>query len=142
MLRDFTGLVTHKNSDVAGHSAAAVVDERRATSSTIELSRCETVESHTSTQVPFVSMCLACIVGRGREAPQPFHLGGEEAVIVTMLVVSLDDFSLDFDRQHHWRGQHAHNCSHHVRSWFYGSNSREHTAPRANSSTSFLTART
>ena len=65
MLRDLTGLVTHKNSDVAGHSAAAVVDERRATSSTIELSRCETVESHTSTQVPFASLCRACIVGRG-----------------------------------------------------------------------------
>ena len=90
MLRDFTGLVTHKNSDVAGHSAAAVVDERRATSSTIELSRCETVESHTSTQVPFTSLCRACIVGRSREAPQPFRLSGEEAVTVTMLVVSLD----------------------------------------------------
>ena len=84
MLRDLTGLVTHKNSDVAGHSAAAVVDERRATSSTIELSRCETVESHTSTQVPFAPLCRACIVGRGREAPQPFHLGGEEAVTVTL----------------------------------------------------------
>ena len=92
MLRDLTGLVTHKNSDVAGHSAAAVVDERRATSSTIELSRCKTVESHTSTQVPFASLCRACIVGRSREAPQPFHLGGEEAVTVTMLVVSLDVF--------------------------------------------------
>ena len=125
MMRDLTGLVTHENSDVAGHSAAAVVDERRATSSTIELSRCETVESHTSTQVPFASLCRACIVGRGREAPQPFHLGGEEAVIVAMLVVLLDVFFfLDFDRQHHWRGQHAHNCSHHARSWFYGSNSR------------------
>ena len=92
MMRDLTGLVTHENSDVAGHSAAAVVDERRATSSTIELSRCETVESHTSTQVPFASLCRACIVGRGREAPQPFHLGGEEAVIVAMLVVLLDVF--------------------------------------------------
>ena len=38
MLRDLTGLVTHKNSDVASHSAAAVC-----ASSTIELSRCETV---------------------------------------------------------------------------------------------------
>ena len=92
MLRDLTGLVTHKNSDVAGHSAAAVVDERRATSSTIELSRCKTVESHTSTQVPFASLCRACFVGRSREAPQPFHFGGEESVTVTMLVVSLDVF--------------------------------------------------
>ena len=28
MLRDFTALVTHENSDVAGYSAAAIVDER------------------------------------------------------------------------------------------------------------------
>ena len=94
MLRDLTGLVTRKNSDVAGHSAAAVVDERRATSSRIELSRCEAVESHTSTQVPFAPLCRACIVGRGREAPQHFHIGGDEAVTVTTLVVSLDNFSL------------------------------------------------
>ena len=66
----------------------------RATSSTIELSRCEAVESHTSTQVPFAPLCRACIVGRGREAPQPFHLGRDEAVTVTTLVASLDNFSL------------------------------------------------
>ena len=101
MMRD---LVTRKNSDVAGHSAAAVVDERRATSSRIELSRCEAVESHTSTQVPFAPLCRACIVGRGREAPQHFHIGGDEAVTVTTLVVSLDTFSLTLNRQHHWRG--------------------------------------
>ena len=50
------------------------------------------MESHTSTQVPFASLCRACIVGRGREAPQSFHLGGEEVVTVTVLVVSLDVF--------------------------------------------------
>ena len=94
MLRDLTGLVTRKNSDVASHSAAAVVDERRVASTTIELYRCKTVEPHTSTQFPFAPLCRACIVGRGREAPQPFHLGGDEAVTVTTLVVSLDNFSL------------------------------------------------
>ena len=31
---------------------------------------------------------------KGREAPQPFHLGGDEAVTVTTLVVSLDKFPL------------------------------------------------
>ena len=56
MLRDLTGLVTHEHSgwaghsatadadeesDVAGYSAAAIVDERRVASSTIELPSCE-----------------------------------------------------------------------------------------------------
>ena len=91
ILRDLTGLVTHKNSDVAGNSAAAVVDERRVASSTIELYRCETVESHTSTQLPFASLFCACIVGKGREAPQPFHLGGEEAVIVVFSLPLTDN---------------------------------------------------
>ena len=108
MLRDLTGLVTHENSawaghsatadvdedsDVAGYSAAAVVDERRVASSTIELYRCEAVESHTSTQVPFASLCRACIVGRGREAPQPFHLGGAVSVSVTTPIESLENLS-------------------------------------------------
>ena len=44
---------------------------------------------------------LHCVVhvsleGAEREAPQPPHLGGDEAVTVTMLVVLLDDFSLTF----------------------------------------------
>ena len=42
----------------------------------------------------FAPLCRACVVGRSREAPQPFHLGGGEAVTVTTLVVSLDNFSL------------------------------------------------
>ena len=124
MSRDVTSLVTHENSDVAGYSAAAVVGERErgVASSTIELPRCEAVESQKSAQVPVAPLYCACLVGRSRDAPQPFHLGGVEAVTVTMPVVSLDDFSLTLT-QHHWRGQHAHNSSHHVRSWFYGSNS-------------------
>ena len=108
MLRDLTGLVTHENSgwaghsatadvdedsDVAGYSAAAIEDEKRAASSTIELPSCEAVESHTSTQVPFASLCRACIVGRGREAPQPFHLGGAVSVSVTTPIESLEILS-------------------------------------------------
>ena len=92
------------------------------------------MESQKSAQVPAAPLCCACFVGRCREAPKG---------TVTMPVVSLDDFFPDFDRQHHWRGQHDHNRSHHVRSWFYGSNSHglcEGT--RANSLTSFLTTRT
>ena len=88
MLRDLTSLVTHEDSDVASYSASAIVNERRVASSTIELPSCEAVESHTSTasqlgnQVPFAPLCRACIVGRGREAPQPFHLGGAVSVSV------------------------------------------------------------
>ena len=93
-LRDVTGLVTHANSGVLGCSAPAFVDERRVASSTIELHRCEAVESQKSAQVPVAPLCCACIVGRSREAPQPLHLGGDEAVTATMPVVSLDDFSL------------------------------------------------
>ena len=89
MLRD----VTHEDSDVAGYSAAAFVDERRVASSTIELPSCEAVESHTSSQVPFASLCRACIVGRSREAPQPFHLGGAVSVSVTMPIESLENVS-------------------------------------------------
>ena len=50
-----------EESDVAGYSAAAIVDERRVASSTIELPCYEAVESHTSTQVPLVPLCRACI---------------------------------------------------------------------------------
>ena len=49
---------------------------RRVASSTIELPSCEAVESQKSAQVPFAPLCRACIAGRDREAPQPFHLGG------------------------------------------------------------------
>ena len=63
MLRDLTGLVTHKNSDVAGHSAAAVVDERRAASLTIELPRC----AHPS------SFLLHCVVHVLLEGAEKLH---------------------------------------------------------------------
>ena len=88
MLRDLTGLLTHENSDVAGYFAAAVVDERRVTTSTIELAKCEAVELQKSAQVPVAPLYCACIVGRCREAPQHFHLGDDEAVTVTTPVVS------------------------------------------------------
>ena len=100
-----------EESDVAGYSAAATVDERRVASSTIELPSCEAVESHTSTQVPFVPLCRACIVGRGREVPQPFHLGGAVSVTVTTPIESLGKFVPMFERQDLWRGQHTHSCS-------------------------------
>ena len=58
-VRDVTCLVTQKNSDVAGYSAAAVVDERRVARSTIELPRCEAVESRKSAQVVHVSLAWA-----------------------------------------------------------------------------------
>ena len=67
---------------------------RRAASLTIELPTCEAVESHTSTQVPFCSIVSCMYCWKGRETPQPFHLGGGEAVTVTTLVVSPDNFSL------------------------------------------------
>ena len=61
-----------EESDVAGYSAAAFVDERRVASSTIELPSCELVESHTSTQVLFVPLCRACIVGMGQRSSTTF----------------------------------------------------------------------
>ena len=51
------------------------------------------VESHTSTQVPFVPLFRACIVGRNREVPQPFHLGGAVSVSVTTPIESPGNLS-------------------------------------------------
>ena len=100
-----------EESDVAGYSAAAIVDQRRVASSTIELPCYEAVESHTSTQDPILSLCRACIVVKGREAPQPFHLGGAVSVTVTTPIESLGKLVTMFERQDLWRGQHAHDCS-------------------------------
>ena len=55
------------------------------------LPRCESVKSHTSTQVPFVPLCRACIAGRNREVPQPFHFGGAVSVSVTTPIESLEN---------------------------------------------------
>ena len=82
-----------EESDVAGYSAAAIVDERRVASSTIGLPRCESVKSQKSAQVPFVPLFRACIVGRSREVPQPFHLGGAVLVTVTTPIESLGNLS-------------------------------------------------
>ena len=68
-------------------------DERRVASSTIELPCCESVKSQKSAQVPFVPLFRACIVGRSREVPQPFHLGGAVLVTVTTPIESLGNVS-------------------------------------------------
>ena len=86
-----------------------LLDERRVASSTIELPCYEAVESHTSTQVPFVPLCRACIVGRGREVPQPLHFGGAVSVTVTTPIKSLGTFVPRFERQDLWREQNTHN---------------------------------
>ena len=98
-----------KESDVAGHSAATIVDERRVASSTIGLPRCESVKSQKSAQVPFVPLCRPCVAGRDREVPQPFLLGGAVSVSVTTPIEPLGKFVPTFERQQLWRGQHAHN---------------------------------
>ena len=55
------------------------------------LPRCESVKSHTSTQVPSVPVCHACITGRDREVPQLFHLDGAVSVSVTTPIESLGE---------------------------------------------------
>ena len=60
-----------EESEVAGYSAAAIVDERRVASST---SNCPVTKLWNRTRrlkFFFVPLCRACIVGRGREVPQP-----------------------------------------------------------------------
>ena len=95
-----------EESDVAGCSAAAIVDERRVASSTIGLPRCESVKSQKSAQVPFVPLFRACIVGRSREVPQPFHFGGAVLVTATTPMSRWEICHHTFERQHLWRGQH------------------------------------
>ena len=87
-----------EESDVAGYSAAAIADERRVACSTIELPCFEAVESHTSTQVAFVSLCRACTVERSREVPQPFQIGGAVSVTVISPIESLGEFVRIFER--------------------------------------------
>ena len=82
---------TDEDSDVAGYSATAIVNERRVASSKFGLPRCESVKSYTSTQVPFVPLCRACIAGSDREVPQPFHLDGAVSVSVTTPIESLEN---------------------------------------------------
>ena len=76
------------------------MNERRVASSTIELPCYEAVESHTSTQIPFVPLCRACSWERDREVPQPFDLGGAVSVTVTTPIESLGKFVPTFERQH------------------------------------------
>ena len=76
MLRGPPGLVALVDSDVAGLSATAGVDERRAvTIATPEMPSREAVESHQLAHIPFAPWCRACISGRGREAPHIRHDG-------------------------------------------------------------------
>ena len=80
------------DSGVAGLSATADVDERRAvTIATPEVPSREAVESHMLTHSPFAPWCRACISGRGRDAPH-FRQGGEETAATP--VISLDYFFL------------------------------------------------
>ena len=96
MLSSGAGCCGSVDSGVAGLSAAAGVDERRAvTISTPEMPSREAVESHQLTHIPFAPWCRAQIAGRGRDAPHSRHGGGEETAAATP-VVSLDCF-LAFD---------------------------------------------
>ena len=84
------GLVAPVDSGVAGLSATAGVDERRAVStSTPGVPSREAVESHQLTRIPFAPWCGACIAGGGREAPHFRQGRGEENAAATP-VVSLD----------------------------------------------------
>ena len=68
MLRGPPGLVAPVDSDVAGLSAAAGVDERRAvTIATPEMPSREAVESHQLTRIPFALWYRACISGRAEK---------------------------------------------------------------------------
>ena len=49
------------------------------------------MKSHTSTPVPFVPLWHACVAGRDREVPQPFHLDGAVSVSVTTPIESLEN---------------------------------------------------
>ena len=94
MMRGPPSLVGPVDSGVAGLSATAGVDERRAvTISTPEMPSREAVESHQLTHIPFARWCRACISGRGREAPHFRHGGGEDTGAATP-AVSLDYFFL------------------------------------------------
>ena len=97
MSRDLTGLRTLENSAVAGYSGAAVVDDRRVASSTIELPRCEVVELQKSAEVSVTPLYCPCIVGRGREAPQPLHLGGDENATFEETDAAQDEDPWEYD---------------------------------------------
>ena len=94
MLRGPPGLVATVDSGVAGLSATAGADERRAvTIPAPEMPSREAVESYQLTHIPFAPWCRACTAGRGREAPHFRHSGSEETAAATP-VVSLDCFFL------------------------------------------------
>ena len=63
------------------------------------------MKSHTSTQVPSIPVCHACIAGRDREIPQTFHLDGAVSVSVTTPIESLgENFVLMLERQYPLKG--------------------------------------
>ena len=96
---------TDEESDVAGYSTSAFVDERRVASSIIELSSCEAVESHTSAQVPFVPLCRACIVGKGQSSSTTFSPWWCSVDLCNNVDRVAGKFVIPFERQH------AQNCS-------------------------------
>ena len=121
MLRGLPGLVAPVDSGVAGISATAGVDERRAvTISTLEMPSRESVEPHQLSHIPFAPWCRACIAGRGLEAPHFRHGGGEETAAATPLV-SLDFFLGLTDST---TGEGLFDGTHHVQSRFDDSKER------------------
>ena len=90
-MRELTSLRTHENCGMKREMLQvvllAVVDERRV------VRQSKAVESEVGLS-SFCSITPCMYRWKGQRGPQPFHLGGDEAVTVTMLVVSLDDFPL------------------------------------------------
>ena len=108
---------TDEESDVVGHPATAIVNERRVASSKFGLPRCESVKSHTSTQVLFAPLCHACIAGRDREVPQPSHLGATVSVSGTTPMESLENLFTRLKDSTFGEGQETTRISEH--SWFF-----------------------
>ena len=96
MSRDFTRLMTHENCDVAGYSAVTVVDERRVARSTIELPRCEAVESQMSVGSSSRCSTALCMYLCEEQRSSNSHCNNAGRVAGRFLP------------QHHWRGQHSH----------------------------------
>ena len=99
------------DSDVAGYSAAAIVDARRVASSIIELPRCEAAESQKSAQVPFVPQCYACIAGLGQRSSTTFSLWWCSVGLRDNTDRVGRKFVPMLESQRLWRGQHAQNRS-------------------------------
>ena len=58
---------------------------------------CEAVESQKSAQVPVAPLYCPCIVGRGREAPQPLHLRGDKNATFEETDAAQDEDPWEYD---------------------------------------------